>query len=56
VVFVGDGMSDRCGAESADRVFARDGLASYLAQRGHHYEPWDDFHDITRALALGDAA
>ncbi len=52
VVFVGDGMSDRCGAESADRVFARDGLARYLDDRDHDYEAWDDFRDIARALEL----
>ena len=50
VVYVGDGYSDRCAAELADRVFARSGLASYLEERGVPYEPFDDFHDITRAL------
>ena len=31
--YAGDGYSDRCVAEVASRVFARDGLAAYLAQR-----------------------
>jgi 2-hydroxy-3-keto-5-methylthiopentenyl-1-phosphate phosphatase len=52
VVFVGDGLSDRCGAETADRVLARDSLASYLDERGLPYEPWDDFHDVIRLLEL----
>src|SRR5262249_13913306 len=39
VVYVGDGYSDRCAAEAADRVFARDGPARYLAQRGVPYGP-----------------
>jgi 2-hydroxy-3-keto-5-methylthiopentenyl-1-phosphate phosphatase len=52
VVFVGDGFSDRCGAESADRVLARDSLASYLDERGHPFEPWDDFDDVARMLGL----
>ena len=52
VVFVGDGFSDRCGAESADRVLARDSLAAYLDERSIDYEPWTDFHDVTRRLGL----
>lgn len=52
VVFVGDGMSDKCGAESADRVFARDSLARYLDARDLPYEAWDDFDDVARALGL----
>ena len=51
VVYVGDGYSDRCAAEAADRVFARDGLARYLGERGVPYEPFDDFYDVCRALA-----
>jgi 2-hydroxy-3-keto-5-methylthiopentenyl-1-phosphate phosphatase len=52
VVFVGDGFSDRCGAETADRIFARDNLATYLDAQGVAYEPWDDFHEIAAALGL----
>jgi 2-hydroxy-3-keto-5-methylthiopentenyl-1-phosphate phosphatase len=49
--YVGDGFSDRCVAEAADRVFARDGLAAYLVRRGVPFEPFADFHDVERALA-----
>jgi len=49
-VYVGDGYSDRCVAEIATRVFARDGLAAYLATKGVPFEPFDDFHDVQRAL------
>jgi 2-hydroxy-3-keto-5-methylthiopentenyl-1-phosphate phosphatase len=49
-VYVGDGYSDRCVALAASRVFARDGLARYLGARGVAFEPFDDFHDIARAL------
>jgi 2-hydroxy-3-keto-5-methylthiopentenyl-1-phosphate phosphatase len=52
--YVGDGYSDRCVAELATRVFARDGLAAYLAQRALPFEPFDDFYDVARALD-GDA-
>jgi len=51
--YVGDGFSDRCVAEAAARVFARDGLAEYLAAKGVGFELFDDFHDITRALDGG---
>jgi 2-hydroxy-3-keto-5-methylthiopentenyl-1-phosphate phosphatase len=51
IVYVGDGYSDRCAAEAADRVFATKGLARYLDERGVPYEPFDDFHDVARRLA-----
>ena len=50
VAFVGDGYSDRCAALAADRVFARDGLAAYLDDRGVRYEPFEDFVQLSRAL------
>jgi 2-hydroxy-3-keto-5-methylthiopentenyl-1-phosphate phosphatase len=50
-VYVGDGFSDRCVALAASRVFARDGLAEYLAARGVAYEEFGDFYDVEQALA-----
>ena len=50
VVYVGDGYSDRCAAELADRVFARRGLAAYLEERGVAHERFEDFRDITARL------
>jgi 2-hydroxy-3-keto-5-methylthiopentenyl-1-phosphate phosphatase len=55
VVYVGDGYSDRCAALAADRVFATAGLARYLAGRGVPFEPFSDFHALSRALADGTA-
>lgn len=52
--YVGDGFSDRCVAEAATRIFARDGLATYLAARDVPFEPFGDFYDVGRALD-GDA-
>ena len=49
-VYVGDGYSDRCVAEAAARVFARDGLATYLARKGVAFEPFDDFEDVSSRL------
>ena len=50
VVYVGDGYSDRCAAEDAYLVFARRGLAAYLAERGVPFEPFDDFFQIAKKL------
>jgi 2-hydroxy-3-keto-5-methylthiopentenyl-1-phosphate phosphatase len=50
VVYVGDGYSDRCAALAADRVFARDGLAEYLDERGVRYEPFEDFVQLAAVL------
>jgi 2-hydroxy-3-keto-5-methylthiopentenyl-1-phosphate phosphatase len=48
--YAGDGYSDRCVAELAERVFARDGLARYLDTRGIPFEGFDDLDDVARAL------
>ena len=50
VVYVGDGFSDRCVAQAANRVFARDGLATFLTGKGVAFEPFDDFYDLARVL------
>lgn len=49
-VYVGDGFSDRCIARAAARVFARDGLATFLEEIGTPFEPFHDFDDVERAL------
>jgi 2-hydroxy-3-keto-5-methylthiopentenyl-1-phosphate phosphatase len=45
-VYVGDGYSDRCAALAAARVYARDGLARYLDERGVSYVQFDTLEDI----------
>ena len=50
LVFVGDGYSDRCASLACDRVFARDGLARYLEQRGVAFEPFVGFSELSNAL------
>jgi 2-hydroxy-3-keto-5-methylthiopentenyl-1-phosphate phosphatase len=51
--YSGDGFSDRCVALAAARVFARDGLADYLAARGVAFERFDDFYEVAAALEGG---
>ena len=50
-VYAGDGYSDRCAALAADRVFARDSLATHLDELGVPYEPFGDLNDVAAALA-----
>jgi 2-hydroxy-3-keto-5-methylthiopentenyl-1-phosphate phosphatase len=51
MAYVGDGYSDHCAALAADRVFARDGLADYLAGRGVPFERYETLHDVVVALS-----
>lgn len=50
VVYLGDGISDRCVSGAADVVFARAGLAEWLDETGGRYEPFEDFHTVRRYL------
>lgn len=50
LVYVGDGISDRCAALSADRVFARAWLATHLDETAVPYEPFETLHDVAAAL------
>ena len=50
VLYVGDGYSDWCGAQSADRIFARATLARLLKERGIPFTPFETFDEITAAL------
>jgi 2-hydroxy-3-keto-5-methylthiopentenyl-1-phosphate phosphatase len=51
LVYVGDGYSDRCAALAAERVFATDGLATYLDEQRVLYERFADLRDVTHALS-----
>ena len=50
LVYLGDGISDRCVSLLADVIFARDGLAEHLTGEGVPYVPFDDFHQIQAHL------
>lgn len=49
VVFVGDGLSDRCAVGVVDRVFAKGDLAAYCQHEGIPFSPFDDFGDVILA-------
>jgi 2,3-diketo-5-methylthio-1-phosphopentane phosphatase len=50
-VHVGDGrVSDLCGAEAADLVFAKGTLEAELRARGIHFEPFENLHDVRASL------
>lgn len=55
IVFVGDGISDRCVSGMADLVFARAYLAEWLDERGDPYEPFEDFHQVIARVREWDA-
>jgi 2-hydroxy-3-keto-5-methylthiopentenyl-1-phosphate phosphatase len=50
IVYAGDGHSDYCAAQAADRVFATGSLARYLDERGVDFAPLTDFHELAAAL------
>ena len=50
LVYLGDGISDRCPALLADLLFARDGLARWLDDEGVPYVGFEDFHTVRREI------
>lgn len=50
LVFVGDGLTDRCAVEHADLVFAKDRLATFCEDNGLSYYPYSRFDDIQKTL------
>lgn len=49
-VFVGDGRSDFCAAESVDLLFAKSTLATHCEQQGIPYISYQHFSDVQHAL------
>ncbi len=52
IVFVGDGLSDRCAAPRADVVYARDDLMTYCVAQGIPARPFETFEDVARSEGL----
>jgi 2,3-diketo-5-methylthio-1-phosphopentane phosphatase len=50
-VYMGDGITDRCGAAEADLVFAKRYLKKYLTQKGQPFVAFQTFADVSAELA-----
>jgi 2-hydroxy-3-keto-5-methylthiopentenyl-1-phosphate phosphatase len=50
LVYIGDGVSDRCAARMADLVFARADLARDLAADGLPFVRFEDFVEVRERL------
>jgi 2-hydroxy-3-keto-5-methylthiopentenyl-1-phosphate phosphatase len=55
VAFVGDGVSDACGAEAADLVCARASLRKIMRDRGRDHVSYEGFDEVAAALARAGA-
>ncbi len=56
VVFIGDGISDRCVSGMVGIVFARDFLAEHLTDQNAPFHPFNDFHDVLGELTRMERA
>ncbi len=50
LVYIGDGISDRCPVHFADVVFARKSLIAYCQKENITYHTFDNFHDVRLRL------
>jgi len=50
ILFIGDGLTDRCAVEEADMLFAKDSLAKFCDEDGVFYVPYKGFTDIAKYL------
>lgn len=50
IIFIGDGLTDRCAALNADIVFAKKSLAEYCESKGIEYINYESFDDINNEL------
>ena len=50
IIFIGDGLTDRCAASNADIVFAKKSLAKYCEGKGIKYINYESFDDINNEL------
>jgi 2-hydroxy-3-keto-5-methylthiopentenyl-1-phosphate phosphatase len=54
VVYVGDGLSDRCAAGKADLVFAKGDLRAYCREKGIEHVAFESLDQVARHLRLID--
>lgn len=50
IIYIGDGLSDRCAASAADSIFAKNDLADYCKNNNIPFNLYDTFDDINLAL------
>ena len=50
ILYIGDGITDRCAIENADILLAKDTLAKYCDAQGVPYTPYKNFADVTDLL------
>lgn len=50
VIYIGNGLSDRCAAEHADLVFAKDSLLEHCKAKGVSHVAYQDFGEIIQYL------
>lgn len=53
IIYIGDGLTDRCIAEKADIVYAKGYLKQYCEKQMIPYMPFDSFEDIRCHLLRG---
>ena len=49
-IFVGDGLSDQYAVESADLVFAKNGLAAYCSENSVEHVSYNTLGDVAQHL------
>ncbi len=50
IVYVGDGISDRCAVRYADLVFAKRSLIGYCQEQNISYFAYEDFEEVRRRM------
>jgi 2-hydroxy-3-keto-5-methylthiopentenyl-1-phosphate phosphatase len=50
VIYIGDGLSDLCGAREADLIFAKDDLARFLEEETREYIEYDTLFEVKDKL------
>ena len=54
IVYIGDGFSDRCGAQKADIVFAKNDLAKWCKREGRNFRRFENFTDVLASARVMD--
>ena len=50
VIYIGDGLSDRCGVEQADIIFAKDDLRKYCLKNNLPFYNFKNFNDVLKKI------